>query len=124
RAVLSVFDDINLNFVRHLYVQLDFEQDQNSMYYLRPSSLGLDLSLIDKGTGIKGNRTVTFEDFKKGLVQPDSRYAGPSVVKVYEEKKETLTDEYWATHRPVPLKPTEQDIYRNIDTLQHIPSFQ
>lgn len=124
RAELSVSDDINLNFVRDLDVKLDFEQDQNSKYYLRTSSLGLDFSLTDKGTGIKGNRTVTFEDFKTGLVQPDSMYAGPSVVKVYEEKKETLTDEYWATHRPVPLKPTEQHIYRNIDTLQLIPSFQ
>ncbi|MFD1770679.1 DUF5686 and carboxypeptidase-like regulatory domain-containing protein [Sphingobacterium suaedae] len=124
RAELSVADDINLNFVRDLDVKLDFQQDVNDRYYLRTSSLGLDFSLTDKGTGIKGNRTVTFDDFKTGVIQPDSVYAGASVVKVYEETKEALTDEYWATHRPLPLKPTEQNIYRNIDTLQLIPSFQ
>ncbi len=124
RADLSVSDDINLNFVRDLDVKLDFEQDSNNRYYLKTSSLGLDFSLTDKGTGIKGNRTVTFDDFKTGLAQPDSIYAGPSVVKVVQESDTTSDETYWATHRPIALKPNEQNIYRNIDTLQLIPSFQ
>ncbi|MBD1431492.1 carboxypeptidase-like regulatory domain-containing protein [Sphingobacterium sp. DN00404] len=124
RADLSVADDINLNFVRDLDVKLDFEQDSNNRYYLKTSSLGLDFSLTDKGTGIKGNRTVTFDGFKTDIVQPDSIYAGPSVVKIVQENDTTLDETYWATHRPIALKPNEQNIYRNIDTLQLIPSFQ
>src|SRR5690606_12829349 len=84
----------------------------------------LDFSLTDKGTGIKGNRTVTFDDFRTGVAQPDSIYAGPSVVKVFQESDTTLDETYWTTHRPIALKPNEQNIYRNIDTLQLIPSFQ
>src|SRR5690606_20769973 len=124
RADLSVADDINLNFVRDLDVKLDFEQDSNNRYYLKTSSLGLDFSLTDKGTGIKGNRTVTFDGFKTDIVQPDSIYAGPSVVKITQENDTTLNETYWSTHRPITLKPNEQNIYRNIDTLQLIPSFQ
>ncbi len=124
RADLSVADDINLNFVRDLDVKLDFEQDSNNRYYLKTSSLGLDFSLTDKGTGIKGNRTVTFDGFKTDIVQPDSIYAGPSVVKIVQENDTALDETYWATHRPIALKPNEQNIYRNIDTLQLIPSFQ
>lgn len=124
KAELSVADDINLNFVRDLDAKLDFEKDLNNRYYLKTSSLGLDFSLTDKGTGIKGNRTVTFEDFQTGLAQPDSTYAGPAVVKVYEQQTERLTEDYWLTHRPVPLKANEQNIYKNIDTLQLMPSFQ
>lgn len=124
RADLSVADDINLNFVRDLDVKLDFMQDENDRYYLQTSSLGLDFSLTEKGTGIKGNRTVTFDDFKTGIVQPDSVYEGSSVVNVAAEKDTTLSETYWETHRPIALKPNEQNIYRNIDTLQLIPSFQ
>lgn len=124
RADLSVSDDINLNFVRDLDVKLDFKQDGHKRYYLQTSSLGLDFSLTDKGTGIKGNRTVTFDDFRTGVAQPDSIYAGPSVVKVFQESDTTLDETYWTTHRPIALKPNEQNIYRNIDTLQLIPSFQ
>src|SRR5690606_34924156 len=36
----------------------------------------------------------------------------------------TMDETYWATHRPIALRPNEQNIYRNIDTLQLIPSFQ
>ncbi|WP_437918306.1 DUF5686 family protein [Sphingobacterium sp. LRF_L2] len=128
RAELSVADDINLNFVRDLDVKLEFQQDQQQRYYLKTSSLGLDFSLTDKGTGIKGNRTVTFEDFKTGVVQPDSIYSGPSVIKVYEQKGQqqqaAQPDDYWTMHRPIPLEAKEQNIYKNIDTLQLIPSFQ
>ncbi|NGM64379.1 carboxypeptidase-like regulatory domain-containing protein [Sphingobacterium sp. SGR-19] len=124
RANLTVSDDINLNFVRDLDVKLDFQQDVNNRYYLKTSSLGLDFSLTDKGTGIKGNRTVTFDDFRTGIARPDSVYAGPSVVKAVQENDTTLNETYWTTHRPIALKPNEQNIYRNIDTLQLIPSFQ
>src|SRR5690606_19718506 len=124
RADLSVADGINLNFVRDLDVNLDFEQDDNNRYYLKTSSLGLDFSLTDKGTGIRGNRTVTFDDFQTGIAQPDSVYAGPSVVRVQQEPDATRDEEYWATHRPIALKPNEENIYHNIDTLQLIPSFQ
>lgn len=128
RADLSVADDINLNFVRDLDVSLDFEKDETNRYYLKTSSLGLDFSLTEKGTGIKGNRTVTFENFQTGIIQPDSVYQGPSVVKVFENKNkentETMGEEYWALNRPIPLKQNEKNIYHNIDTLQLIPSFQ
>lgn len=124
KAELSVADDINLNFVRDLDAKLDFEKDPNNRYYLKTSSLGLDFSLTDKGTGIKGNRTVTFEDFQTGLAQPDSTYAGPAVEKVYEKEPASLAPDYWVTHRPVPLQNSEQNIYKNIDTLQLMPSFQ
>lgn len=105
-------------------VKLDFQQDLNNRYYLRTSSLGLDFSLTDKGTGIKGNRTVTFEDFKTGVARPDSIYKGPSVVRVYEQTEGTQTSEFWSANRPVPLAKTELNIYKNIDTLQLMTSFQ
>src|SRR5690606_6095628 len=59
-----------------------------------------------------------------GIAQPDSVYAGAPVVKMIAENDTTMDETYWATHRPIALKPNEQNIYRNIDTLQLIPSFQ
>src|SRR5690606_11206700 len=117
-------DDINLNFVRDLDVKLDFSTDPNGKYYLETSSLGLDFSLTDKGTGIRGNRTVTFNDFKTDIVQPDSIYAGPAMVYVKKEETKQDLEEYFVQNRPIPLRKNEQNIYHNIDTLQLIPSFQ
>ena len=132
RANLSVAKGINLNFVRDLNVDLDFERDSNNRYYLKTSTLDLDFSLSAKGTGISGSRTVTYDDFQTGVVQPDSIYEGPSVVSLVPKQTDDKPSEealkqqeaYWAQNRPVPLKATEQNIYHNIDTLQMIPSFQ
>jgi len=124
KAELAVSDDINLNFVRDLDVKLDFSTDPNGKYYLETSSLGLDFSLTDKGTGIRGNRTVTFNDFKTDIVQPDSIYAGPAMVYVKKEETKQDLEEYFVQNRPIPLRKNEQNIYHNIDTLQLIPSFQ
>jgi len=124
KAELSVANDINLNFVRDLDVKLDFAKDPNNRYYLKTSSLGLDFSLTEKGTGIKGNRTVTFDDFKTGIVRPDSTFAGPSVVKMYTEGKDAPTEDYWSNKRPIPLATRELNIYKNIDSLQLMTSFQ
>lgn len=124
KAELSVANDINLNFVRDLDVKLDFAKDPNNRYYLKTSSLGLDFSLTEKGTGIKGNRTVTFDDFKTGIVRPDSTFAGPSVVKMYTEGKDEPTADFWSNKRPIPLATRELNIYKNIDSLQLMTSFQ
>lgn len=124
KAELSVANDINLNFVRDLDVKLDFAKDPNNRYYLKTSSLGLDFSLTEKGTGIKGNRTVTFDDFKTGIVRPDSTFAGPAVVKMYTEGKDAPTEDYWSNKRPIPLATRELNIYKNIDSLQLMTSFQ
>jgi len=124
KAELAVANDINLNFVRDLDVKLDFSKDAHQRYYLQTSSLSLDFALTGKGTGIKGNRTVTLTDFQTDVAMPDSVYAGPAVEKVSPQYKEPQSEIYWAMNRPIPLKRGEQNIYRNIDTLQLMSSFQ
>src|SRR5690606_18014197 len=121
---MEVNEDINLNFVRDLQIELAFAKDNQQKYYLNKSSLGIDFALTEKGKGIRGNRIVYYKDYINGKQQPDSLYAGDAVVKMplpaFEESDET----YWANLRFEPLSPEEQNIYRNIDSLQLMPSFR
>ncbi len=122
-AQMTINDEANINFVRDLDVDLKFEMDNNRRFYLSQSSLGIDFAITEKGSGIKGNRTVTFKDYKTGIVQPDSVYAGPEVVIAYKEQQKP-TEEFWASKRHIPLAANESTIYHNIDTLQSLPSFR
>ena len=107
-------------------IDLDFSKDKSGRFFLTSSSLAMDFALSEKGTGIRGQRTVSYTNFKTGIVQPDSVYQGPDVVIVNEGKKGTqaFDEQYWSTHRPVALKKNESVIYHNIDTLQMMPSFK
>jgi len=124
RAKMGTSGDINLNFVRDLDIDLDFDTDLHNRYYLKTSSLTIDFALTENGAGIRGNRTMTWTDFQTGIALPDSVYAGPAVEKVIPKHEEPTGEAYWATNRPVPLKRNEQHIYRNIDSLQLMTSFQ
>lgn len=123
-AELGVSKDINLNFVRDLHVRLAFDQDENQKYFLENSNLLLDFSLTEKGSGIKGNRTVLYTDFKTDIAQPDSVYAGPEVEIVYNKENEEATSNFLSENRPLPLAKNELTIYSNIEDLQLMPGFK
>lgn len=125
-AKMKVSDDINLNFVRDLNIELAFEKDNLNKYFLSKSSLGIDFALSEKGKGIRGNRMVYYKDYINGKQQPDSIYAGDAVVSVLQRESSNPIEKssYWATLRHEPLSASEQNIYKNIDTLQVMPSFR
>lgn len=124
-AKMSVSEDINLNFVRDLQIELSFNKDNFNKYYLNRSSLSIDFSLTEKGKGIRGNRIVYYKDYLNGKEQPDSLYTGDAIVKVIDtRRKEEKNESYWASLRVEPLSKNEQYIYRNIDSLQLMSSFQ
>jgi hypothetical protein len=124
-AKMTVSDDINLNFVRDLQIELAFDKDNFDKYILNKSSLSIDFSLSEKGKGIRGNRIVYYKDYVNGKEQPDGLYAGDAVEKRIDTGNTEMQNEsYWATLRVEPLSKTEQYIYRNIDSLQLMPSFR
>jgi len=124
-AKMKVNEDINLNFVRDLNIELAFNKDNLNKYYLSKSSLGIDFSLTANGKGIRGNRMVYIKDYINGKPEPDSIYAGPSVVVLPPTKAgEKQDSSFWASLRHEPLNSSEANIYKNIGTLQLMPSFQ
>ena len=122
-AYLTVNKDINLNFMRDLEARLEFEKSPNGRYHPSKTSLSMEFSLGEKGAGLFGQRVVNFKNYEIGRTQPDSVYRGPAVQPIYnpEEKK---GENYWESVRHIPLEASERDIYRNVDTLQTIPSFK
>jgi hypothetical protein len=123
-AYLSVNKDINLNFVRALEAKLDFEQNPDSRYHLSKSNLIVDFGLSKKGgTGFTGERTVTFKDYKINEPIPDSVYKVPAKLAVAPDASQK-TEQFWAANRPEALSSYNMNVYRNIDSLQTIPSFK
>lgn len=124
-AKMKINENINLNFVRDLQIELAFEKDNLQKYYLSKSSLGIDFSLTAKGKGIRGNRLVYIKDYLNGVEEPDSIYEGPSVVVLPENNiMKTNDSTLWASLRHEPLKASEINIYKNIDSLQLMSSFR
>jgi hypothetical protein len=123
KANLGVNKNINLNFVREMQALLSFDKDSLGKYHLSKSDLKIDFTLRKKKPGgMFGERVVTINDFKINKPRPESFYKGPA--EVTEADAGTRPDEYWLQHRLDTLKAAEVGIYKNIDSLQTIPSFK
>lgn len=113
----------NLNFVRELHIDLDFEKSENSRYHLSRSNIMADASVTkNSGTGFFGERTVSYKNFKINQALPDSVYDGPATVKL--DKVDQLPDDFWNRSRHDTLTRTEAKVYSNIDSLEKMPSFR
>ena len=122
RAELGVDKRINLNLVKGFSAILEFAPNPDRRYHLRKSVLDMEFGLTEKGSGFFGERTVIYEKFRIGEPAPDSLYAGPAVVAA--DSSAGRGQAFWQQNRPDSLTLTERTIYKNIDTLQTIKSFQ
>lgn len=123
-AYLTVNKDINLNFVRGLEAKLEFEQNPDHRYHLSKSNLIVDFGISKKGgTGFTGERTVTFKDYTVNQPPADNVYKGSEALVVVPDATQK-NEAYWASIRPESVSATSSRVYRNLDTLQTIPSFK
>ena len=123
KASLTVNKNINLNFVKSLHVDQEFEQNPDKRYHLSKSSTIVDFSFNKSGSGgLLGIRTITYGDYQVNKIVPDSVYNGPSKVELDEAA--SRPDEYWNQNRLDTLTKAESKVYHNIDTLKTIPSYR
>ncbi|RFZ85047.1 carboxypeptidase-like regulatory domain-containing protein [Mucilaginibacter terrenus] len=122
-AELTVNKNIQLNFVRRMQANLVFEKNNDGRYHLSQSNLKIDFGLNkEKGGGVFGERLVTINNFVTNSPRTDATYKGPA--QVYATNSEDKDDTYWMQSRPDTLDAAAAKIYKNIDSLQTIPSFK
>ncbi|SDE23599.1 DUF5686 and carboxypeptidase-like regulatory domain-containing protein [Pedobacter soli] len=120
---MGVNKNINLNFVRALKIDLDFEPTVSGKYSLAKSKLIADFGLgKTKGMGFTGERSSTYKNYQYDIKLPDTIFQGRSIVAVAGAS--ARDEQYWEKNRLDPLSKEQAKIYHNIDTLQKIPSFQ
>jgi hypothetical protein len=123
KVVLSVNKNINLNFVRQMQTILAFEKTDEGRYRLSQSDLKIDFGLNkNKGGGIYGERVVIINNLTVNRPRSQEVYSGPAQMIAYNAQEKG--DEFWKANRPDTLRPDQANIYKNIDSLQTIPSFR
>ncbi|MGI4884526.1 MAG: DUF5686 family protein [Janthinobacterium lividum] len=122
QANLSVDKRINLNFVKSLDANLQFAENPDKRYHLSKSFLGIDFGLSQKGSGFYGERTVSFDKYRVGQPAPNGVYDGPARTAL--DSLAQRSPNFWQLNRPDSLTQVEKAIYKNVDTLQTIKSFQ
>lgn len=123
---LQVVKNANINWVKDLYIEQEFELLNDSVFVLMRDYLLSDFSLNkkEKSRGIYGKKTTIYKKyvFNKPIKNKkfyDKTVFNPNVDVIYNKSKE-----FWAKNRFEKLNKSEQGIYKLIDTLKTVKKFK
>ena len=121
---LETTKDINVNFVRSIYMNLDFEIPNDSVYYPKKEYAMLDMPILSKKKNAKGlfaHRTINYYNYDFETRKSDEYYAERLDPAFNDINKRD--DEYWNINRPELLTKDQAGIYNTLDELNKIPKF-
>ena len=120
---MSVNKSVNLNFVKEMHIQQDFEKDTTKKYVLIKDVFMADFGpASDKKMGLFGEKTVSFKNIKINRERNDSIYKGNEVE--VKENADHQDEKFWDTNRHEELSKSETSVYKNMDSIQKMPLFK
>ncbi|WP_341221574.1 DUF5686 family protein [Polaribacter atrinae] len=123
---LQVAKNANINWVKDVYIEQEFELLNDSIFVLKRDYLLSDFALSkkDKSRGVYGKKTTIYKDyvFNKPLEDEsfyDKKVFNPSNDSIYSKSRD-----FWDKNRLEELNENEKGIYKLIDTLKTVKKFK
>jgi hypothetical protein len=124
---LRLGKDANVNFMDRLSLIQEYQLINDSTWFLAKDKFVVDLNPVGKASiSFIGRKTTTYRNV---IVNDSSVVAALSKNKKIEETilpadATKKTEDYWSLSRHEDLSPTEQGIYKMVDTLLNLPAFK
>ncbi|WP_281336641.1 DUF5686 family protein [Flavobacterium eburneipallidum] len=114
----------NINWVKDIYVEQEFEVMNDSVFLLTKDYLMSDFALNkkEKSKGIYGKRTTFFRDHKFNIEKPAPFYK--EEVNYLDQEVYNKSEEFWEENRFEKLTKDEKGVYKMLDTLQTVNRFK
>ena len=119
----SIADDANINFIRSLDVQQEFNEVEKEVWMLTKDKLVIDFNVNGKTIGFYGRKTASYRNFIINKPREPGFYTGISDIIVDDDAGEK-TDEFWTEARHEELSKNEEAIYHMVDSLFTVPQFR
>ena len=121
---MAVTKSANINWVKDIYVEQEFEVLSDSVFLLTKDYLMSDFALNkkDKSKGVYGKRTTYYQNHKFNIPKPEKFYK--EEVNFVDNEIYKKGDDYWEEHRFEKLTKDEQGVYKMLDTLKNVQAFK
>jgi hypothetical protein len=121
---LEVTKSANINWVKEIYIEQDFNVVNDSVFLLKRDYMLSDFSFQkkEKSRGVYGKRTTVFDNYKFNEEKPKSFYKADK--NPFDPATVVKGDEFWAENRLESLNKDESGIYKLLDTLKTVPKFK
>ncbi|MBT8302305.1 MAG: carboxypeptidase-like regulatory domain-containing protein, partial [Maribacter sp.] len=121
---LEVTKSANINWVKEIYIEQDFEVISDSVFLLKRDYMMTDFSFRKKeeSKGVYGKRTTVYGDYRFNIEKPKQFYKTKS--NAYDPLVMNRDSVFWENSRLEVLNQDEQGIYQLLDTLKTVPKFK
>ncbi|MFV8322269.1 DUF5686 family protein [Flavobacterium sp. LB3P21] len=121
---MAVTKSANINWVKDIYLEQEFEVLSDSVFLLTKDYLMSDFALNKKenSKGVYGKRTSFYRNHQFNKEQPVAFYKDE--VNYMDDEVYNKSDEYWNENRFENLSKDELGVYKMLDTLQTVDKFK
>ena len=119
---MGINEDINIDWVQNVSIVQDFEQSTDKNWILSKDEISIDFGVIRNTTGLYGQRTISYKDYKMNEPISENIFKGPE--KLIRIDPASTNPDYWDSNRLVPLTKSEKQVYSTIDSLNQMPEFR
>jgi hypothetical protein len=121
---MAVTKSANINWVKEIYIEQEFEVENDSVFLLTRDHMMSDFALNKKedSKGIYGKRTTLYDNHKFNIEKPANFYK--EEVNFIDNEVYNRSEEYWDENRFEKLNKDERGVYKMLDTLQTVKKFQ
>ncbi|MEO1484347.1 MAG: DUF5686 family protein [Bacteroidota bacterium] len=121
---LQVTKSANINWVKEIYIEQDFDVVNDSIFLLKRDYMLSDFSFSkkEKSRGVYGKRTTVYDNYAFDIERPEVFYkaaADPYDPRVF--KRDSV---FWKNARLEQLNEDESGIFKLLDTLKTVPKFK
>ena len=121
---MAVTKSANINWVKDIYIEQEFETMNDSVFLLTRDYLMSDFALNkkEKSKGVYGKRTSFYRNHEFNKPKPAAFYK--EEVNFIDNAVYNKSDEYWNENRFEDLTKDELGVYKMLDTLQTVKRFK
>ncbi|MFD0799341.1 DUF5686 family protein [Maribacter chungangensis] len=121
---LQVTKSANINWVKDIYIEQDFDVVNDSVFLLKRDYMLSDFSFQKKESsrGVYGKRTTVYDNYEFDRELPRDFYRKSK--NVVDPNAMVTDDVFWDKYRLEDLNKDEQGIYTLLDTLKTVPKFK
>lgn len=125
KATLKSTNKINVNFVNGIYMELEYDSPNDTVFLPHRTYTELEMSIFNKKKDAKGvlfKRTDLYSDYLFNQNFADSFLTDKD--QTLSDTNLTKPDEFWEKERDEPLQESEKKVYQMVSQLETVPKFK
>jgi hypothetical protein len=121
---MAVSKSANINWVKEIYIEQDFEVLNDSVFLLTRDHFMSDFAFSkkDESRGVYGKRTTLYRNHLFDIPKPKNFYK--EEINFIDNQVYSRSDEFWEENRFERLNKDERGVYKMLDTLQTVKKFK